>query len=151
MWKKQSARVRILTAILGLSAVVGGAVGATTLGAGHPPPGNETHATLTCVASRYLVCIGSKDVGRRFVVARDQKVDVSLASASLAWGVVQQIGPKVLRQVGLSRSEVGYVVVNFATVKSGATTLQDTARPICVVGQACPQFIVLWRVQIDVR
>jgi hypothetical protein len=152
-WNNRSVPVRILLALLCLSVVVGGAVRASTLGVRTkvPASGRERRSTAGCVTSKRLVCIGSKDVGRKFVVASGETVEVSLASSGLNWGAVQEIGPEALRQVGLSQSEANQFVVTFATQRSGSSMLQDTARPICVVGHACPQFVVLWRVQVVVQ
>ena len=83
-------------------------------------------------------------------VRRGETVEVTLSATSLVWNDLHQVGPQLLRVTHQATSSVRQFRQIYEAVALGHTTLQATGAPRCKIGQACPQFLLLWRVQIVV-
>jgi hypothetical protein len=97
-----------------------------------------------------VVCLGRADGGHRVRVRLGQVVTVSLRGAGLEWSGLREVGPRLLRARGSASHHAGAVVVTYAVVAKGRTELRAHGAPHCAAGRACPQFILLWQVQITV-
>ena len=103
------------------------------------PPGGRT------------VCLDRADGGHMVHVRVKQEVQVVLAGPALRWSGLQQVAPHLLRLRGrVTTDGTGSLKASYSAVRAGHTTLQATGAPRCPPGKACPQFILLWRVQVVV-
>lgn len=119
------------------AAAVGGIRAATV---GRPPRPRPDPAPT----GRSLI-LDRTDGGRRFRVDQGTTVVVRLSGDSLDWSAVTSASPRVLQPV---TSVPGQQV--FRARAAGQGVLVATGRPRCAPGEACPQFVVQWRVVIDV-
>jgi hypothetical protein len=133
----------VLTAV-SFAALVGGLLGTAGIpaAAGAAEPG--------CHPGRQVVCIGRGDGGRSVHVQPGQTVTVVLGGSALHWSGLHQVGPHLLRQRGVTTTRQGALTGSYVATKVGRTGLQASGAPTCVRGEACPQFIVLWRVRVVV-
>jgi hypothetical protein len=104
-----------------------------------------------CVATRRLVCVDRADGGHRVNVRVGQTVRVELGGSGLQWSDLHELGPRLLRSDGAPRMRVGAISASYLAATAGRTALQASGAPKCSPGQACPQFLLLWRVQVVVR
>ena len=104
-------------------------------------------STLACVATARVVCItrSSEGVTTRAKVAQTIKV---VLGGSLRWSGPRLSGPSVLREVGTPVTHGGKEISSYLAVGKGRVTLEATGAPICSIGKACPQFILLWQAQV---
>jgi hypothetical protein len=95
-----------------------------------------------------VVCIGRADGGHRVHVVVGQTVTVELSGSSLRWSGLRQVGPDLLRQRGATAARGGTLTASYVAKGVGRTALRASGAPQCARGKACPQFIVLWQVQV---
>ena len=107
-------------------------------------------ADSTCHASSNLVCIGQSDSAHTVHVRVGETVEVTLSDTSLVWSDIRQVGPHLLRVTHNVTRSVRQLRETFEAITAGHTALQATGAPHCTAGQACPQFLLLWQVQIVV-
>ena len=107
-------------------------------------------ADSTCHSSSGVVCIGQSDSTRTVHVRLGETVEVTLSDTSLVWSDIRQVGPHLLRVTHNVTRSVLQLRETFEPIATGHTTLQATGAAHCTAGQACPQFLLLWRVQIVV-
>jgi hypothetical protein len=125
-------------------------VGSFGLGLGACGSASAFTADGACHGSGDIVCIGQSDSYRSVNVRLGQTVEVTLSETSLVWSDLRQVGPQLLRVThGVTRT-VRQLRETYEAIAVGHTTLQATGAPRCSVGQACPQFLLLWRVEIVV-
>jgi hypothetical protein len=105
----------------------------------------------TCHASSDVVCIGQSDSARSVNVRLGETVEVTLSNTSLVWSAIRQVGSQLLRVTHRATRSVHQFRETFEPVTAGHTALQATGAPRCSPGQACPQFLLLWRVQVIVK
>jgi hypothetical protein len=67
------------------------------------------------------------------------------------WSGLSEIGTDLLRRIGALRYDAGAISASYEAVGPGRTALRAFERPRCTPTRACPQFILLWQVNIDVR
>jgi hypothetical protein len=79
-----------------------------------------------------------------------ETLHADLQGAGLSWTGLREVGPHLLRQSGAAVHFAGSVSASYTAVKRGQTELSATGTPKCSPGEACPQFILLWRVQVVV-
>jgi hypothetical protein len=129
-----------------------GPIVAVLLGLLAPAPGASASGTTTpgCRPTSHVVCLGRADGGHRVKVRLGQVVTVSLRGAGLEWSGLREVGPRLLRSKRSAHRRAGTVVVTYAVVAKGRTELRAHGAPHCAAGRACPQFILLWQVQIAV-
>jgi hypothetical protein len=107
-------------------------------------------ADSTCHGSEAVVCISQTDSGRSVGVRLGQTVEVTLSETSLSWSDLRQVGPQLLRVTHKATRSARQFRETYKAVALGHTTLQAIGAPRCAVGQACPQFLLLWRAQLVV-
>jgi hypothetical protein len=78
-------------------------------------------------------------------------VDVRLNGAHSSWSALSEVGPRLLAPVGTGRHAAGTIEVSYRAIESGRTTLRAFERPLCQPGRPCPQFILLWQVDLRVK
>jgi len=124
----------------------------TSIGLGLGACGTTSASTTdsTCHASSAVVCIGQSDSARSVNVRLGETLEVTFSDTSLVWSDIRQVGPQLLRVTQKATRSVHQFRETFRPVKVGRTALQATGAPRCTPGQACPQFLLLWRVQIIV-
>jgi hypothetical protein len=134
-------RAALLTTLLVGSFGVGlGACGATSASA----------ADSACHGSGDVVCISQSDSNRSVDVRLGQTVEVTLSDTSLTWSDLRQVGPQLLWVTNKVTRSARQLRETYEAIASGHTTLQATGAPRCKADQACPQFLLLWRVQVVV-
>ncbi len=77
-----------------------------------------------------------------------QTVTVELGGSNLRWSGLRQVGPDLLRQRGTTVAHGGTLTASYVAKGVGRTGLRASGSPQCARGKACPQFIVLWQVQV---
>jgi hypothetical protein len=99
-----------------------------------------------------LVCLDRSAGGTTVRVARGSLVQVDLGGG-LVWRNLHQVGAgaRLLRSVVPATTHDGVLTARYRAEKSGRTALEATGAPHCAPGRACPQFLLLWRVQVIVR
>jgi hypothetical protein len=107
-------------------------------------------ADSTCHGSADLVCIGQSSSNKGVTVRLGETVEVTLSDTSLKWSDLRQVGPQLLRVTQKVTRSVRQLRETYKAIAVGHTTLQATGAPKCTAGQACPQFLLLWRIQIVV-
>jgi hypothetical protein len=107
-------------------------------------------ADSTCHASGEVVCIGQSDSNRSVNVRLGETVEVTLSETSLMWSDLRQVGPSLFRVTHKVTRSVRQLKETYQAIAVGHTVLQATGAPRCKVSQACPQFLLLWRVPIVV-
>jgi hypothetical protein len=143
-----------LLASAALLLVASGARGETNAGR-HPTAtasdaASAAPASAACTTGRRSLCITRGDDDHTVTVALGWTVDVELRSTGLTWGAPSEPGRRLLHQVGAARLDDGAAAVTYTAVAPGHTELRALERPVCAAGRACPQFVVLWQVQIHV-
>jgi len=103
-----------------------------------------------CRSSASLVCVTAGDSGHRVQIRIGQRLTVTLNDAGLVWSTIREIGPPLLKQLGHPIVAGTFLKTSYAAVDAGQTALQASAAARCSAGQACPQFMLLWRVQLHV-
>jgi hypothetical protein len=104
-----------------------------------------------CPPGGRAVCVDRADGGHTVHVGVKQEVQLVLAGATLRWSGLRQLAPHVLRLRGrITTDGTGSLKASYSAVRAGRTTLQATGAPRCSPGKACPQFMLLWRVQVVV-
>jgi hypothetical protein len=83
-------------------------------------------------------------------VQQGQTVTVGLGGSSLRWSRLRQVGPHLLHQRGSTVVRAGALSASYVATTAGRTELRAGGAPKCAPGDACPQFIVLWQVQVVV-
>jgi hypothetical protein len=97
-----------------------------------------------------LVCATAASNGDTVDVGIGWTIEVDLQASSGMWSAPEEVGERLLRQLGgLSRAGGG-VSVAYRTVATGRGELRAFARPLCRPGRACPQFILAWQLHIQV-
>lgn len=87
-------------------------------------------------------------------VAPGTQVQVHLGGG-LVWRNLHQTGAgaaaQVLQPVIPAATRHGVLIARYRAEKSGRAALEATGAPRCAPARACPQFLLLWRVQVIVR
>jgi hypothetical protein len=125
-------------------------VGSFGLGFGACGTTSATALDSTCHGSAGVVCVSQSDSDRSVNVRLGETVEVTLSATALVWSDLRQVGPHLLRVTHNLTRSVRQVREMYEAVALGHTTLQATGAPRCTTGQACPQFLLLWRVPIVV-
>ncbi|HXN39654.1 MAG TPA: hypothetical protein VN892_16590 [Solirubrobacteraceae bacterium] len=104
-----------------------------------------------CVPGAHIVCLTPASSGKTVTLTIGTTVDVSLRAASSSWSGLSQVGPRLLRPIGSTRAGAGTIEESYRAVETGHTALRAFERPVCPPMRACPQFILVWQVNIHVR
>jgi hypothetical protein len=107
-------------------------------------------SSAICRASANTLCIDQADGGKLERLHLHATLHVTLGGSGLVWSALKEIGPIVLHETGATASGARQLNDAYRAIAKGRTTLQATASPRCVAGQACPEFVLLWRVQVVV-
>ena len=137
-------RASFLSAVL-VAALLGGLLGTVGVAGAAAP---AVSASPACHSGRHVVCIGRADGGHSVHVVVGQTVTVELRGSSLRWSGLRQVGPDLLRQRGATVAHGGTLTASYVAKGEGRTALRASGAPQCARGKACPQFIVLWQVQV---
>jgi hypothetical protein len=145
--------------VVAVALIAAGSLGLLGLPGGPGAAGfaGATNASVTATQvcrpnpqSRGAACIGRSASGRTVRVRVGQKVEVDLSSAGLRWSGLGVVGPHLLRARGAVVQRGGKLSATYTAVAKGRTALQARGDPVCAPGRPCPQFILLWRVRVDV-
>jgi hypothetical protein len=134
---------------LALAGAIVVAISGHDLGAGTATVGSAGAAS--CHPSSSLVCVGQSDSAHSVDVRLGERLQVTFNTVSLTWSNLRQVGPPLLRVTKRPTTSAHQFTETFTPVSVGHTALQATASPRCSPNQACPEFILLWQVQIIVR
>jgi hypothetical protein len=118
--------------------------------AGQSVAGASLPTALHCTPSHHVVCIDKADSGHSLHVRVGQTLRVDLQSAGLSWAGLRQVGSRPLHENGSTDYHAGGLSASYGALKKGKTELLASGAPKCSPGEVCPQFIVLWRVQVVV-
>lgn len=125
------------------------AVGVVLVGADRS--GEPAGARLAgCSPGDEVVCVTAADSGQRLHVRVGEELRVVLSGPRLIWRALREIGPQLLHPATAPAASSTALSRSYRAVAVGRTELQATASPQCSRNQACPQFLVLWRVEIIV-
>jgi hypothetical protein len=108
-------------------------------------------AARACVPSAHTICLTPTSSGKTVTLTIGATVDVALRAASSLWSGLSQVGPRLLRPLGSTRAGAGAIEASYRAIEAGHTALRAFERPVCPPMRACPQFILLWQVNIRVR
>jgi hypothetical protein len=97
-----------------------------------------------------LVCATAASNGHTIALAVGWTIEVDLHESSSIWSAPEEAGERLLRQLGGVRRAGGGVSVGYQAVAAGKTELRAFARPLCLPRRACPQFILAWKLRIQV-
>jgi hypothetical protein len=107
-------------------------------------------ASTACPAGVHAVCLTRSSGGRTIQIGVGWTVGVELRTPSGVWTVPVQAGAHLLRQRGGVRRDGGAVEVSYRALARGRTALRAFERPVCPPMRACPQYILLWQVELRV-
>jgi hypothetical protein len=110
--------------------------------------GAAAAAVSGCRSQHHVVCLDRADGGHRVPVARGATVTVELAGSGLRWSDLREVGPALLHRTGSVVSRSGGLVASYRATSSGRTELEASGAPRCAPRRACPQFLLLWEVQV---
>jgi hypothetical protein len=118
-----------------------------------PPAGSRLPAGAAgpaCKTHGRSVCATAASNGRTVALAVGWAIEVDLRESGSIWSAPEEVGERLLAQLGGVRRAGGGVHVRYQAVAAGETELRAFARPLCGPRRACPQFILAWRLRIRV-
>ncbi len=130
----------------GLSAGSDGAAGGISAGAGGgSAPGGTSGGSAPVVVTQ-------ADQGWTVTMTVGQTLEVHLSGGrSQQWSVPRAADTGVLEGTASSADPTsGGASATFVARTAGSTRVSSQARPICTAGQACPDFVRLWTITVDV-
>lgn len=128
--------------------VGGGAVlAAVSLALSVPATTAGAAPATRCTSSRAQLCVNAADGGRTARARVGQRVELVLATAGQRWGEPRLIGHALVAVGAPRRSGIGWTAA-YRAVRPGTAAVQATEQPSCAKGVACPQYVLLWRVQV---
>jgi hypothetical protein len=95
-----------------------------------------------------MTVVRKEDTNQTITLSRNERFVLNLGS-DLTWKVQFDPADSIIR-VANSASTGGIQGV-YEAAKTGTATLRATGAPICVKGQACPQFLINVTVTFDIR
>jgi hypothetical protein len=96
------------------------------------------------------VCLTRSSGGRTIAVGVGWTVGVELQTPGGMWSGPVQVGAHLLGQLGDVQREGGAVAVSYRAQSPGQTVLRAFERPVCPAMRACPQYILVWQVELRV-
>jgi hypothetical protein len=133
-----------------LGACGSSAARAHTAHASTPRGHRSAAASTTCRAGGRSVCLTRSSGGRTIGVGVGWTVAVELRTPDGVWSVPTQVGAHLLRQQGGVDRQAGAVAVSYRALAPGRTALRAFERPVCPPMRACPQYILVWQVELRV-
>jgi hypothetical protein len=134
----------VLALVVGAAWAVVGPRGVMTASpAGASPVGH-------CPSHGRVVCVDRADGGHSVHVRVGRTLMVVLNGSTLRWSGLEEVGPMLLRPHGAVSRGGGGLSASYTAVKAGRTALRATGAPKCSPGKPCPQFMLLWQVQVVV-
>jgi hypothetical protein len=106
---------------------------------------------VPCQVRARTVCATAGSNGHTVAAGVGWTIEVDLHSSSGVWSTPVQVGERLLRQLGGVSRAGGGISAAYRTVAPGKTELRAFERRLCRVGRACPQFILVWELEIQVR
>ncbi len=151
MYIARTARTAVCVGALTLVSACGSTdarptVPSATVPGGHP----STPASTTCRPGAHTVCLTRSADGRTIELGVGWTVGVDLQTPSGVWSMPAQTGAQLLRQLGAVRRNGGGVAVSYRALAPGRTALRAFERPVCAPMRACPQYILVWQVELHV-
>jgi len=98
------------------------------------------------------VVVTQADQGRNITLKVGQTLEVRLSGGgSQRWSVPRSANAAVAQETTASANPTsGDASATFVARATGSTRVSSDARPICSAGQACPDFVRLWTIAVDV-
>ncbi len=115
-----------------------------------PDGDGSAPASTTCRSGAHTVCLTRSSGDRTIQVGVGWTVGVELQTPSGVWSLPAQSGAQLLRQLGGVRRTGGGVEVSYRALAPGRTALRAFERPVCPPMRACPQYILVWQVELRV-
>ena len=119
---------------------------ATTASPGAP---SRQAKPYTCAPAARTLCVMADDDGRTFTVRVGAYFTVELRAAHRTFSAPSESGAKALELIGASHSG-GAAEAYYRALAPGHAVLRALERPVCTPGRACPDFVLLWEVQVHV-
>jgi hypothetical protein len=140
------------TSVVGVLLLLGACAGTGSGTAASPArPASSYGAALACTPAARTVCIAPSADGQTVTLTVGWTVDVDLRASNSVWSGLSEVGADLLHRIGALRHDAGAVSASYRAVEPGRTALRAFERPRCTPTRACPQFILLWQVNIRVR
>jgi len=136
--------------LLGVSGACGGTTDRARLAVPRAHSAPDASASSGCAAHERAVCITRSADGHTVTLAVGWTLKVNLQAPASTWSLPSQSGAHLLRQIRAIRPRAGAVNVAYIALTRGRTELQALERPACPPTRVCPQYVVLWQVQIHV-
>jgi hypothetical protein len=114
--------------------------------AGSPPPAKIPPAGACAPATRTR-CITAADEGATIDVRVGETFTLELRAPRRSFSEPTQSGAKALELIGASRSGAA-AEAYYRALAPGRVLLRSVERPLCRRRVACPQYLVLWQVQV---
>ena len=151
MYIARTARTAICVGALTLFSACGSTDARPTAPSATVPGGHSsTPASATCRPGAHTVCLTRSAGGRTIELGVGWTVGVDLQTPNGVWSTPAQAGAQLLRQLGAVRRNGGGVAVSYRAVAPGRTALRAFGRPVCPPMRACPQYILVWQVELRV-
>jgi hypothetical protein len=112
------------------------------------PPAGAVAAP--CQVRVRTVCATASSNGRTIAAGVGWTIEVDLNASSSIWSTPVEAGEHLLRQLAGVRRTGGGVSAAYRTVAAGKTELRAFERPLCRLGRACPQLILVWELHVRV-
>jgi hypothetical protein len=107
-------------------------------------------SSAACRPGARAVCLTRSAGGHTIRVGVGWTIGLDLQSSGGSWSGPVQTGARLLRQLGAVRRDTGGFVVSYRATAPGQTALRAFERPVCAPMRACPQYILLWQVNVRV-
>ncbi len=151
MYIARTAWTAVCVGALALFSACGSTAARLTAPSATAPGGYSSDpASTPCRAGAHSVCLTRSSGDRTIHVGVGWAVGVELRTPSGVWSVPVQAGAHLLRQLGSVRRNGGGVAVSYRALAPGRTALRAFERPVCPPMRACPQYILLWQVELRV-
>ncbi|HVA43738.1 MAG TPA: hypothetical protein VNF50_09655 [Acidimicrobiales bacterium] len=123
----------------------------TSAGAAHSLSGSGSGASVGGQTPPPLV-VTQTDRGQTVSLRVGQTLEVRLSGGgSQRWSEPRSAAATMLEETATSaNSTTGDASGTFVARTPGSTRVSSDARPICPAGQACPDFVRLWTITVDV-
>jgi len=134
------------------SAGSAGASGGSTAGSGSGVSGSSGSSASSGGQTPPPLVVTQTDQGRTVSLRVGQTLEVRLAGGgSQRWSEPRSADATMLEETAASaNSTTGDASGTFVARTPGSTRVSSDARPICPAGQACPDFVRLWTITVDV-
>jgi hypothetical protein len=113
-------------------------------------PSPASTSSGSCVQSARSICLTAADDGRTVSVGVGWRITLDLHAPQRRFGEPMRSGANVLGQLTPARRNAGALEASYRALTAGRAELLAVEQPICHPGRACPQYLVLWKVEVRV-